>query len=199
MNHTARLLILSTSLLAAIPAQQPRHSVFPKRSARPSDTAKRTRIFGTIDGIVTDTNLVPLRGAFVTILSSRVRVGTGPNGRFRIDKVPPGQYLLIARRAGYSPTSQAVEVPADDTLRLSFTLTEAAVMLPGVVVAEEAASVKMKEFNQRRKLGFGEFMMADEIDKRGSVFATELFRNSDQSTCRRVGRRRSRNTCLEQA
>jgi hypothetical protein len=117
-----------------------------------------------------------LRGAFVSILSSKIRVGTGPNGRFRITRVPPGQYLLIVKRGGYRPTSAVVDVPATDTLRLSYTLSEAATALEGITVTEKAVSLRMAEFEHRKKLGFGEFMTQDEIEKRNSVYATELFR-----------------------
>ena len=72
---------------------------------------------GTIDGIVSDTNLTPLHAAFVSIVGTPLRVGTGPNGRFRITNIKPGQYLLIVKRVGYRPTSGVVDVPPSDTLR----------------------------------------------------------------------------------
>ena len=142
----------------------------------PADTARIIPNLAVIDGIVTDTNLVPLRGAFVSVLNSSIRVGTGPNGRFRITKVPPGQYLLIIKRGGYHPTSAMVDVPPSDTVRLAYTLTQAAATLEGVIVTERQVSFKMLEFEYRKKLGFGEFLTQEEIEKRNAVFATELFR-----------------------
>ena len=142
-----------------------------------TDTIRVTETLGVIDGIVTDTNLVPLRGAFVSILNSSIRVGTGPNGRFRITRIPPGQFLLIVKRGGYRPTSAMVEVKASDTLRLAYTLVDAPMAtLEGMTVTEKAVSLRMLEFEQRRKLGMGQFMTADEIERRGSVYATELMR-----------------------
>jgi len=142
-----------------------------------ADTVKVTETLGTIDGIVTDTNLVPLRGAFVSVLNSSIRVGTGPNGRFRITRIPPGQFLLIVKRGGYRPTSAMVEVKASDTLRLAYTLVDAPMAtLEGMTVTEKAVSLRMLEFEQRRKLGMGQFMTAEEIERRGSVYATELMR-----------------------
>lgn len=166
-------LCLSVTVLPAnqLQAQQSSSSV---RDAR-ADTV-RDASMGTIDGIVTDTSLAPLRGAFVSILRTNIRVGTGPNGRFRITKVPAGQYLLIVKRGGFSPTSLVVEVPAADTVRLAYTLTPAATVLPGVTVTEQSVSLKMLDFERRKRGGQGEFMNADEIDRRGSVFATELMR-----------------------
>ncbi|MEA3247059.1 MAG: hypothetical protein U9Q74_12970, partial [Gemmatimonadota bacterium] len=46
--------------------------------AQDSAKAVPKREFGTIDGIVTDTALTPLTAAQVTVLSTAVRVGTGP-------------------------------------------------------------------------------------------------------------------------
>lgn len=165
---------LTFALLLAVPLGAQQTTTSNRRV--PIEAPRDIRAFGTIDGIVTDTNLVPLRGAFVSILSSNVRVGTGPNGRFRIEKVPKGQYILIVRRAGYSPTSVAVDVPEADTLRLAYTLTPSAAMLAGVTVTEKSVSLRMLEFEQRKRNGLGEFMTEEEIERRNSVFATELFR-----------------------
>jgi hypothetical protein len=160
---------------ASLPLAAQVRPAFPSSRA---DTTKRGRAaLSTIDGVVSDTNLVPLRGAFVTILGTRIRVGTGPNGRFRIVDVPSGHYMVIVRRAGFHPTSGAIEVLPQDTLRLAYTLEQSAASLDAVVVTEKAAvSARMRDFEQRRKLGFGEFLDAAEIDKRNSVFPTELFR-----------------------
>lgn len=131
---------------------------------------------GTIDGVVSDTGLSPLQGAFVSILGTTIRVGTGPNGRFRITRVPAGRYLVIVKRVGYRPVSDVVDVPPSDTARLSYTLEHADVQLDPVVVAERAPTIKMQEFEQRRRIGQGEFMTQEEIKARNSVFPTELFR-----------------------
>ena len=112
------VVVIASPVAHSLYAQPPRAGV----ASRP-DTGRFTRSAGTIDGVVSDTNLVPLRGAFVSILGTKIRVGTGPNGRFRIVDVPAGQYLVIVRRGGYHPTSAVIEVPTTDTLRLSYTLT----------------------------------------------------------------------------
>lgn len=45
---------------------------------------------GTIDGVVTDTNLASLSGANASILGTGIQVVTGANGRFRIVDLPAG-------------------------------------------------------------------------------------------------------------
>jgi len=132
--------------------------------------------FGVIDGVVSDTSLAPMQGAFISILGTSIRVGTGPNGRFRITKIPTGQYLVIVKRVGYRPASAVIEVPSADTVRLSYILERVTETLETVTITEKAPTERMSEFEQRRKLGFGEFMTRAEIDQRNSVFPTELFR-----------------------
>ncbi len=142
-----------------------------------TDTTRQTRrASGTIEGLVADSALAPLAGAQITILSSNVRVGTGPNGRFRITDVPAGQYVLIVRRGGFQPTSNIVQVAAGDTLRLDYTLERGITSLAPAVIEEARVSLRMSEFEMRRKSGFGEFMTAADIEKRNTVYTTELMR-----------------------
>jgi hypothetical protein len=133
---------------------------------------------GTIDGVVSDTGLVPIQAAFVSVLGTKVRVGTGPNGRFRITNIPAGQYLVIVKRVGYHPTSGVIDVPPSDTVRLAYTLEKLRPNeLETVVVTANSPSSRMVGFEARRKAGVGEFMTADQINARNSVFTTELIRN----------------------
>jgi hypothetical protein len=140
-------------------------------------TVTATTPRGVIDGAVSDTGLSPLQGAFITILGTNIRVGTGPNGRFRITKVPAGRYLVIVKRVGYRPASDVVDVVANDTARVAYTLANVeAQQLNPVVVAERAPTIKMAEFEAHMRLGQGEFMTQKEIEARNTVFPTELVR-----------------------
>jgi hypothetical protein len=151
--------------------------VLPRMAAAQGGIPAAKGAGGTIDGVVSDTNLTPLHAAFVSIVGTPIRVGTGPNGRFRITKVQPGQYLLIVKRVGFRPTSGVIDVPASDTLRLAYTLEPLAQTLPTVTVAEKPFSIRMNEFLARRKAGFGEFMTQEEIEAKNTVYATELLRS----------------------
>jgi hypothetical protein len=140
------------------------------------DTAAAQKPVGTIDGFVGDTALNPLLSAEVKLLSTNVGVKTGPNGRFRISQVPAGRYVVIVRRAGYSPTSAVIDVPPSDTLRLAYELQRSATSLAPAVITAAATSRRNIEFEQRRSAGFGEFMTEADIKKRNSVYTTELLR-----------------------
>lgn len=140
------------------------------RSPRPRVEA------GTFDGLVTDTTLAPLAEAEVTVLRTSLKVRTGTNGRFRITHLPVGQYLIIVRRMGYHPASEIVEVPANDTLRSAYALTRAPQGLDTVHVVTERRSFRMMEFEDRRKLGEGQFLTQKQIDKHNSVDVSDLLR-----------------------
>jgi hypothetical protein len=186
VSHRFRLLVALFVVAAQAPlaAQQVRRTLPGTRAdttaaVRPPqqpDGSPQKATFGVIDGLVTDSSLVPLRGARVSIVRTLLQVATGPNGRFRILDVPSGQYIVIVRRAGFHPTSAVLQVNGSDTLRLSYTLQQAPAELAPVIIAEQQQSFRMKEFEYRRKLGVGEFMTAEQIEKHNSAYVTELLR-----------------------
>ena len=135
---------------------------------------------GTFDGVILDTALVPLQSATVSILGSETRVVTGPNGRFRISQLKPDSYVVFVRRLGFEMVSATVQILASDTTRVSFTLQPAATKLGAAIITAQSVSPRMAEFEERRefvaKFGGGQFMAQDEIEKRNTVFASELIR-----------------------
>jgi hypothetical protein len=143
-------------------------------------TATRDSLRGTIDGFISDTALSPLDQANISILGSDIRVVTGANGRFRLTQLRRGSYVVFVRRLGFRLVSAAVEIAGADTMRLSFALQPAATTLATTVITAPNVSPRLAEFEERRefalKYGGGQFMSADEIDKRNTVFATELIR-----------------------
>jgi hypothetical protein len=130
-----------------------------------------------IDGTVSDTNLVSLSDATASILGSSVHVITGANGRFRIDGLYAGEYILVVHRLGFKPASVSVQIAGADTLRMSFPLQPIATALDTVSVVGERMTARMSEFDQRRKEGFGHFITAADIDKRNAVFLSDVLRN----------------------
>ena len=166
--------ILMTGALTLLAATLGAQGGQPIARSGPSGPPAKTS--GVIDGIVSDTNLTPLNAAFVSILGTTLKIGTGSNGRFRITNVPTGQYLVIVKRVGYRPTSGVIDVPVSDTVRLAYMLEPIVTTLGTVVVTEKPFSIRMQEFLARKKLGIGQFMTQEQIEARNSVYPTELFR-----------------------
>ncbi|MBC8089397.1 MAG: TonB-dependent receptor [Phycisphaerae bacterium] len=174
MSVATLMLVAHGTTLAA----QPRTTTL-DRSAQ--DRAKRDEVaaqrrLGTIDGVVTDTMLSPLGAADVSVVGVGARVVTSDNGRFRILQVPAGQYLLVVRRIGYAPTSGIIDVPATDTLRLSYTLSRSRQVLDTIRVRERRVSLRMAAFEMRRRQAIGQFVTQEEIDARGSQATADFMR-----------------------
>ena len=134
------------------------------------------RATGVIDGAVTDSALVPIAFAEVSILRTDIRLQTNSLGRFRFVDVPAGQYLLIVRRIGMRPVSSIIQVGVRDTLRLSFTMEKAVQTLDQVTVVEERRSLRMVEFEERRKQGWGTFITQEQIERRNLPVAADYLR-----------------------
>ncbi len=142
-----------------------------------SAAAQARPAVGVIDAIVTDTTLAPLADAAVSLVGTGVRVTTGGNGRLLILSVPTGRRQLVIQRLGYRPLLADVDVTAGDTVRLSFALQNATRVLEGMTVTATGRSLRMAEFEKRRENNVGgQFLTAAEIEKRNTVFATELIR-----------------------
>lgn len=168
--------LLSVTLAASAGAQQRTTMQDRIRMERAQQLARQGG-FAVIDGVVTDTLLTPLDNADVTVIGTAAKVITGENGRFRMMQVPSGQYLIVVRRIGFAPTSGIIEVPAGDTVRLAYALVRSGMLLDTVRVREQRVSLRMLEFEQRRKLGTGQFVTRDMLERRGSMYAKDFLRN----------------------
>jgi hypothetical protein len=178
MMRTLALAILAAATLAAAPGPVAAQWAAPVRTT-PGTTPRTVdapRATGVIDGAVTDTSLRPVSFAEVTILRTEIKLQTNSQGRFRFLDVPAGQYLLIVRRIGYRPVSSIVQVGVRDTLRLAFTLESAVQSLETVTVVEERRSLRMLDFEARRRQGWGYFITGEQIEKRNLPVAADYLR-----------------------
>ncbi len=147
------------------------------RERAAAEAVRPPSAYGVIDGVVTDTLLRPLESADISVVGVGAHVVTSINGRFRMLQVPPGQYLLVARRIGYAPTSGIIQVPAEDTVRLSYALLRSNNLLDTVKVQARRVSLRMAEFEGRRRQGIGQFVTQEDLERRGSPQVADFLRN----------------------
>lgn len=131
---------------------------------------------GIISGTVTDTGLRVIAGAHVSVIGTGSELLADDNGRFAILQVPPGEFLVWVRKLGYRPISNLVHVEQGDTLRLAFTLEPTMTDLAPVVVTERVRSPRMREFDERRRAGFGDFLDQAQIEKMNFVQVEAVIR-----------------------
>lgn len=129
---------------------------------------------GAIDGLVTDTALVPLGEVTVSVVGLDASVVTGENGRFRILDLPSGKHSVLARRIGSEAVLAVIAVAAGETARISMVLTPVVTELKSVRVTASSASPKLQEFEKRRQFGEGQFLTGEQIAKRNVVAVQDL-------------------------
>ncbi len=176
-------LFLGAVIVLAVPATpaaaQQRARSLPSSAKQPTTATDTTRrpSKGVIDGLVTDSSMVPMRDAEIGILRTPVKIATSPQGRFRITDVQTGTYILTVRRFGYRPVASVISVNGGDTLRLSYALSSLSVSrLDTVRVTERQMSRNLMEFERRRQLGLGKYLTASDLEKRGSVDVSTVLR-----------------------
>jgi predicted phage tail protein len=87
---------------------------------------------GAIEGrVVTIDSVKPIQLAMVTLSGDTRRWGTTAEGRFRLDSVTPGNYVLTVRRIGFSPATQAITVSTDSAVTALVALQRMNVILDG--------------------------------------------------------------------
>jgi hypothetical protein len=133
---------------------------------------------GAIFGAVTDTALVPIADTDIEFVGTAIQVKSDATGRFLVTSLPPGSYIVIARRVSFQASVNVADVRAGDTLRLAFLLQPTAAELTPVVVTERAGSARLREFESRRAKGVGEFFTQQQIEARNVQAVIDLLRQS---------------------
>lgn len=144
-------------------------------SAQGEGTATTIRR-GAILGTVHDTSLVAVVDANVEVIGAGAKVQTDARGRFLINDVPPGEFLFYVRKLGFKPVTNLVHVEPGDTIRLAFTVEPTITSLNTATVTEVSASPKMREFAERRRAGFGQFMDQAEMEKLNFPYMPDYLR-----------------------
>lgn len=100
---------------------------------------------GTISGHITDAKThEPIAGVTVQLAPTHLAVLTGADGAYHILNVPPGTYVLDARRIGYEEIRQRLIVAANATVAADIALQARATMLAGTVTTGTVVATQVK-------------------------------------------------------
>ena len=101
---------------------------------------------GVVAGRVTvraDTGVAtPVAGARVTIAGTTIGTVTGADGRYALDRVPPGASIVRVGLLGYRAVERAIRLDAGDTVRVDVTLHPDTRLLDPVRTSARAAEIE---------------------------------------------------------
>jgi len=101
---------------------------------------------GTIKGKVTDAaTKEPLVGASVSLRGTTLGANSDSKGNYEISNVKPGKYTVAVSYVGYSTTTKTVQVQANQTAEVNFTLGQSAINLDEVTVTGTLSERTRKE------------------------------------------------------
>jgi hypothetical protein len=119
--------------------------------------------------VVTDTSAPrPLDGVEVAIPSIAKSLRTDARGQFRLFGIPPGRHAVVIRKIGYGTAVDSISFVANDMVRRQVVLTAMTTLDP-VVVMSERNDRFMKAFDERRRLGLGQFITRDDLARSGAA------------------------------
>lgn len=159
----------------ALPAQDTCASRAAAGAAPPpvADAAGNLRVCG----YVSDSAGVPVFGAHLSVDGTSAATVSAEDGDFDLGVLPPGSYVLRARRIGYHEYVASVEVSESMPALLRLRLAAVPVELAGIqTIATRTAFERATGFGERRRRGAGVFFDRQDIEERRPQNLTDLLR-----------------------
>lgn len=131
-------------------------------------------------GVVRDPNGRPLAGVRAQVLGAQAQAVTGPDGRFTLTGLPTGTRTVEVRAIGYVPSRATVDLVRGHPTSVQLAVAKVAPVIDRVTVygtAEPAARWE-KDFDQRRRAGFGRFFTAADVLRERPPHVTDLVRRA---------------------
>jgi iron complex outermembrane receptor protein/hemoglobin/transferrin/lactoferrin receptor protein len=97
--------------------------------------------YGTIKGVVLDGEKEPLAGANILLPNLERGASTDHQGGFTIAQLPAGTYKVVVDFIGYASQMQTINVKADETSRIHFTLHQSVFETEPIVITGSPIAV----------------------------------------------------------
>jgi len=129
----------------------------------------------TLTGRVSDSDGHPLRYVDVQVIGTDAKARTGRDGEFSLGAVSAGTRALALRQVGYAAETVAVDLEAHRTKQVLVSLKSAIPVIDTVrVMAQKIRQLDQVGFNDRRTRGDGQYITAEEIEKRNPSRLTDI-------------------------
>jgi hypothetical protein len=132
---------------------------------------------GRLNGRVVNDVGAPVTDAIVEVWKTGMTASTDATGRFEIANLPVGTHALEVRRIGFAPQLIPVHLATRKPTSVDVVLDKPVRMLDAVrVTARTLYSRRQSEIEQRRRRGFGHFIMRDELERSPAARVTDVLR-----------------------
>lgn len=133
---------------------------------------------GAVRGVVRRPDGAPIEGARLSVMGSGVEVTSASAGTYAMRALPAGTRVLEVRALGFLPVRKPVDIMEQGETVVDLRMEAVGTFLDTVRVTARSvyASRERREFEQRRRQGFGTFMDEDFIEKRQPFYVADLFR-----------------------
>lgn len=130
-----------------------------------------------LSGTVLNESGRPVTDAIVEVWRTGITARTDVSGRFEIASLPVGTHALEVRRIGFAPQQIPVHLASRAPTSVDVVLEKPVRMLDAVrVTARTLYSRRQSEIEQRRRRGWGHFIMRDELDRSAASRVTDVLR-----------------------
>lgn len=132
---------------------------------------------GSLVGFVVATpGDAPVPGAVVQLDTTAWRTVADSQGRFELDSVDAGMYVLHIKAIGYVESAWRLSLHPNHVTTHSFELTPEVVELPGVAVKGKTplSARRYLDFERRRHSSSGAFLTQDDIEKASASSLVDL-------------------------
>jgi hypothetical protein len=133
---------------------------------------------GRLRGLVQNQFGEPVPGARVSIWGSLLASTTNQDGAYVIGDILPGTHTLEVRAIGFVPSRQAIDVFAQQPGQVDVHMTDFPTEIDTVRVLARRPLLATEpgSFEHRRRLGYGTFLDADQIERRLPQQFSDLLR-----------------------
>lgn len=143
------------------------------QAAYAQQEGERARLVGVVRDRLAQ---APAVAAEITVLGSERRTLTNEEGWFALDDLPPGDRVIEIRYLGLTSEQYELFLPPGTT-RVDFEITAPPFELEGLVVEVRMyRSLKMQEFERRRRRENGHFIDREQIEETSPMFISDLLR-----------------------
>ena len=132
---------------------------------------------GRLRGTVVNDAGRPVTDAIVEVWHTGLSARTDSSGQFELVSLPVGTHALEVRRIGFAPQQIPVHLASRSPTSVDVVLDKPVRMLDAVrVTARTLYSRRQAEIEQRRRRGFGHFIMRDELERSAAARVTDVLR-----------------------